>query len=68
MVYGSRFLGKGKQGKLPSGWPTEALAALTNMLYGARLTDIETCYKVFRADVIPQLKLQARRASRSSPS
>ena len=27
----------------------------------ASLTDIETCYKVFRADVIPQLKLKAAR-------
>ena len=39
----------------------KALAALTNSLYGGGLTDIETCYKVFRADVIPQLKLKAAR-------
>jgi glycosyltransferase involved in cell wall biosynthesis len=61
VVYGSRFVGKGKQGKLSFYLANRALAALTNTLYGASLTDIETCYKVFRADVIGQLKLKAAR-------
>jgi glycosyltransferase involved in cell wall biosynthesis len=61
VVYGSRFAGKGKQGKLTFWLANKALATLTNTLYGATLTDIETCYKVFRADVIPQLKLKAAR-------
>ena len=61
VVYGSRFAGKGKQGKLSFWIANKALATLTNTLYGSRLTDIETCYKVFRADVIPQLKLKAAR-------
>jgi dolichol-phosphate mannosyltransferase len=61
VVYGSRFVGKGRQGKLSFWIANKALAALTNTLYRASLTDIETCYKVFRADVIPQLKLKAAR-------
>lgn len=61
VVYGSRFVGKGRQGKLTFWIANKALAALTNTLYGASLTDIETCYKVFRADVIPQLTLKAAR-------
>ena len=61
VVYGSRFVGKGRQGKLSFWLANKALAALTNTLYRAALTDIETCYKVFRADVIPQLKLKAAR-------
>jgi glycosyltransferase involved in cell wall biosynthesis len=61
VVYGSRFAGKGKQGSLTFWLANKALAALTNTLYHASLTDIETCYKVFRADVIPQLKLKAAR-------
>lgn len=61
VVYGSRFAGKGKKGTLTFWLANKALAALTNTLYGASLTDIETCYKVFRADVIPQLKLKASR-------
>jgi glycosyltransferase involved in cell wall biosynthesis len=61
VVYGSRFAGKGRQGKLSFWIANKALATLTNTLFRASLTDIETCYKVFRADVIPQLKLKAAR-------
>jgi glycosyltransferase involved in cell wall biosynthesis len=61
VVYGSRFVGKGRQGKLSFWMANKALSSLTNTLYGASLTDIETCYKVFRADVLPQLKLKAAR-------
>src|SRR5437868_6302328 len=52
VVYGSRFLGSGRQGKgkLSFYMANRALATLTNVLYGSRLTDIETCYKVFRKD------------------
>jgi glycosyltransferase involved in cell wall biosynthesis len=50
-VYGSRFL-NGSQG---APWVTVAanrfLTGLTNVLYSARLTDMETCYKVMRTDV-----------------
>jgi hypothetical protein len=38
-----------------------ALSSLTNVLYRARLTDIETCYKVFRRDVLDALTLRASR-------
>ena len=61
VVYGSRFVGKGRQGKLSFWVANKALAGLTNTLYGSSLTDIETCYKVLRADVIKQLKLKASR-------
>jgi len=61
VVYGSRFVGKGRQGKLTFWIANKALATLTNVLYGAQLTDIETCYKVLRADVVKQLKLKAAR-------
>jgi dolichol-phosphate mannosyltransferase len=61
VVYGSRFAGKGKQGKLSFWIANKALATLTNVLYGSSLTDIETCYKVLRADVVKQLKLKASR-------
>jgi glycosyltransferase involved in cell wall biosynthesis len=61
VVYGSRFVGKGRQGKLSFWVANKALATLTNVLYRSSLTDIETCYKVLRADVIGQLKLKASR-------
>jgi glycosyltransferase involved in cell wall biosynthesis len=61
VVFGSRFLGQGKKGTLTFWLANRGLAMLTNALYGARLTDIETCYKVFRRDALQQLKLRASR-------
>ena len=61
VVYGSRFLRR--QSGVP--WLTIAankfLTGITNVLYGADLTDMETCYKVMRADVARSLNLQANR-------
>jgi hypothetical protein len=60
-VYGSRFLNGG--GKAP--WLTVAankiLTTVTNVLYGTRLTDMETCYKIVRTDVARSLRLGADR-------
>jgi glycosyltransferase involved in cell wall biosynthesis len=61
VVYGSRFLEGGRRGSLPFYLANRSLAALTNVLYGSQLTDIETCYKVFRRDVLDRLKLRASR-------
>jgi glycosyltransferase involved in cell wall biosynthesis len=61
VVYGSRFL-KGPQN---APWLTvaanRALTALTNVLYRAALTDMETCYKIMRTDVARSLGLTADR-------
>jgi hypothetical protein len=37
------------------------LTTLTNLLFGGSLTDMETCYKVMRADVARSLALDAQR-------
>jgi dolichol-phosphate mannosyltransferase len=37
------------------------LTFLTNLLYGSKLTDMETCYKVFTKDVISSISLKAKR-------
>jgi hypothetical protein len=37
------------------------LTLMTNILYDAILSDMETCYKAFRADVIKGIPLRARR-------
>jgi glycosyltransferase involved in cell wall biosynthesis len=61
VVYGSRFLA----GRPPAPWVTIAanrvLTGTTNLLFGGSLTDMETCYKVMRADVARSLKLDANR-------
>lgn len=61
VVYGSRFLEGGRRGSLTFYLANRALSAFTNVLYRARLTDIETCYKVFRRDVLSSLTLRASR-------
>jgi glycosyltransferase involved in cell wall biosynthesis len=61
VVYGSRFLEGGRKGSFAFYLANRGLAVLTNALYGARLTDIETCYKVFRREVLDALTLRASR-------
>jgi len=62
VVYGSRFLGAGSQ-NIPSYTivANRILTSLTNLLYGSRLTDMETSYKLVRGAVIRTLALKARR-------
>ena len=60
-VYGSRFL-RGSQGApLKTVIANRFLTGLTNVLYGSRLTDMETCYKIMRADVARDLDLECNR-------
>ncbi len=62
VVYGSRFLGGPR--KAMFFWNMVAnrtLTLVTNMLYNAILSDMETCYKVFRAEVIRDMPLRSRR-------
>jgi glycosyltransferase involved in cell wall biosynthesis len=62
VVYGSRFLGGPRRAMLF--WHSVAnhiLTLVTNILYDAILSDMETCYKCFRADVVRDIPLRARR-------
>ena len=60
-VYGSRFLHGTQGAPLVSVAANRFLTGLTNVLYGSRLTDMETCYKVMRTDVARALQLEANR-------
>jgi len=60
VVFGSRFR-EGRRGDLVSYLGNRTLTGLTNLLYGSRLTDMETCYKVFRAAILPTLRLRSLR-------
>ncbi len=56
VVYGSRFLGKPRQGMLWSHYlGNRTLTLLFNLLYGQRLTDLETCYKLFNTRLLRQV-------------
>ncbi len=64
VVYGSRFIG-GKPHRILFFWHTIGnklvLTFLSNMFNNLNLTDMETCYKLFRADIIKGLKLKEKR-------
>ncbi len=61
VVYGSRFTGERKN-MLPSHWIGNRLLTLTaNVLYRSTLSDMETCYKVFDAQLLSSLSLKANR-------
>jgi glycosyltransferase involved in cell wall biosynthesis len=62
VVYGSRFLGKHEKkyfnvlylGNIFLTW-------LTAVMFGRKVTDMETCYKVFRSEIIKSFRLRADR-------
>lgn len=63
VVYGSRFLG-GKPHRILFFWHSRGnklLTLLSNMMTGLNLTDMETCYKMFRRDIIQNLDLREKR-------
>ncbi|NLF29350.1 MAG: glycosyltransferase family 2 protein [Planctomycetes bacterium] len=61
-VYGSRFLGGGsRRGYLKNYLANRFLTWLSNRMNGQRLTDMETCYKVFRREIIQGLDLRQDR-------
>lgn len=63
VVYGSRFMG-GKPHRILFFWHTVGnhfLTFVSNMFSNLNLTDMETCYKVFRAEIIKGLILKEKR-------
>ena len=61
VVYGSRLQG-GRPSMFWRHWiANRFLTGLTNVLYRASLTDMETCYKLFRTDVIKNLRIESNR-------
>ena len=59
VVYGSRFLKSTARLSLRTRLGNRLLTWLTNVLFGARLTDMETAYKVFRRHVIEGIRLRS---------
>src|SRR5207302_3620334 len=63
VVFGSRFLG-GQPHRVVYFWHyvgNRFLTLLSNMLTNLNLTDMETCYKVFRQEVFSRLKIDEDR-------
>jgi glycosyltransferase involved in cell wall biosynthesis len=61
VVYGSRFLAGRPDAPWLSIAANQVLTGVTNVLYGGRLTDMETCYKVMAADIAASLNLESNR-------
>src|SRR5207244_13247778 len=61
VVYGSRYA---SPGRVLMFWHTvgnKLLTLLSNMCTNLNLTDMETCYKVFRADILKQIPIRSNR-------
>ncbi|TAK30287.1 MAG: glycosyltransferase family 2 protein [Chloroflexota bacterium] len=61
VVYGSRFLGEHKAMYFWHAVGNRLVTLLTNILYDSTLTDMETCYKVFPAEIAHRINLKANR-------
>jgi dolichol-phosphate mannosyltransferase len=61
VVYGSRFLAGRPEAPWLSIFANQFLTGATNVLFGGRLTDMETCYKVMASDVAKSLNLESNR-------
>ncbi len=62
VVYGSRFIG-GDERRILFFWHTVAnklLTLLSNMFTNLNLTDMETCYKVFKKEIIKKINLEEK--------
>ena len=63
VVYGSRFLG-GEEKRVLFFWHSLAnkiLTTISNMCSDINLTDMETCYKVFKSEIIKKIRLEENR-------
>ena len=61
VVYGSRFTGERRNMFFWHWIGNRFLTLVTNILYDSTLSDMETCYKMFRAEVLKGLKLRSMR-------
>ena len=59
VVYGSRFLGRHRVFLFTHYLGNRLLTLITNVLYNTMLTDMETCYKVMRTEVLRSFSLHS---------
>lgn len=61
VVYGSRFLNQKRKGYLANRLANWALTSFSNLFTHQKLTDMETCYKAFRREVIQSIDIEENR-------
>ncbi|MEJ2744718.1 MAG: glycosyltransferase [bacterium] len=59
VVYGSRFLGTHRVFMFSHYLGNKMLNLITNILYNCIFTDMETCYKAFRTDILKRIRLRS---------
>jgi glycosyltransferase involved in cell wall biosynthesis len=59
VVYGSRFLGRHRAFMFAHYLGNKFVTLATNVLYNTMLTDMETCYKAMRVDVLRSMSLRS---------
>jgi glycosyltransferase involved in cell wall biosynthesis len=59
VVYGSRFLGRHRVFLFTHYAGNRLLTLITNALYNTMLSDMETCYKVMRTEVLRSFRLES---------
>jgi glycosyltransferase involved in cell wall biosynthesis len=58
VVFGSRFLSGRPTMTFLQYWGNRVINIAVNLLYGTRLTDVETCYQVFRHEAVADMNLE----------
>lgn len=61
VVYGSRFMEGRQEGLLRSYLANRFLTFLSNLVNGTNITDMETCYKVMKSDILKDISLTSDR-------
>jgi glycosyltransferase involved in cell wall biosynthesis len=61
VVYGSRFLGTKAKGYLSNRVANKCLTQLSNLFTHLHLTDMETCYKAFKREIIQSVEIREQR-------
>lgn len=61
VVYGSRFLNQSAKGYLLNHLANKGLTFLSNLRTHQKLTDMETCYKAFKREIIQSIDIEEKR-------
>jgi len=61
VVYGSRFTGERKDMLFWHWFGNKFLTLITNILYNTTLSDMETCYKLFKVEVLAGIRIRSNR-------
>lgn len=61
VCYGSRFLNGDSKGYITNQLANKILTKLSNLMTGLNVTDMETCYKAFKSEIIKSIDIKEKR-------